>query len=353
METERREGTKWRYRRIVTEIDDDSSRVLRKPFIQEVIKYLQDSASRRDLQFLLAKKDAWKVVAEAELSRDEEAALRKALEQLPVVEDKERLQKELQDRKRFVEEFPQLKKKIEGNIRKLRALADHVDQVHKGCTISNVVTNTTSVASGVLGILGLALAPVTAGGSLLLSATGVGLGAVATVIGAATVVVEETSKWSDEAEAKRLLSDTMDTKKKVPILKKIVHTLSRDFYNVFKQLKTLRQNIRATGDARANPHLVADAKLLMTARRISAQQASQVKNVFEGTALAMTKKARIRGAAIAGVFLAVDVYDLVRESMHLYDGAKSESAKELRALAQELEEKVREIAKIHKTLQVS
>ncbi|XP_041503237.1 apolipoprotein L3-like, partial [Microtus oregoni] len=186
-----------------------SSRVLRKPFIQEVIKYLQDSASRRDLQFLLAKKDAWKVlVAEAELSRDEEAALHKALEQLPVVEGKERLQKELQDRKRFVEEFPQLKK-IEGNIRKLRALADHVDQVHKGCTISNVVSNTPSVVSGVLGIMGLALAPVTAGGSLLLLATGVGVGAVAIVTGAATVVGEETSKWSYEAEAKRLCSNLL------------------------------------------------------------------------------------------------------------------------------------------------
>lgn len=50
-----------------------ASKVLRKPFIQEVTECLQDSASRRDLQFLLAKEDAWKVlVAEAELSRDEE-----------------------------------------------------------------------------------------------------------------------------------------------------------------------------------------------------------------------------------------------------------------------------------------
>ncbi|KAH0518811.1 Apolipoprotein L3, partial [Microtus ochrogaster] len=325
-----------------------SSQVLRKPFIQEVTKYLQDSASRRDLQFLLAKEDAWKVlVAEAELSRDEEAALRKALRQLlelPVVEDKERLQKELQDRKRFAEHFPQLKRKLEKIIRKLRALADHLDQVHKGCTISNVVTNTTSAASGVLGILGLALAPVTAGGSLLLSATGVGLGTVATVTGAATVVVEETSKWSDEAEAKRLLSDTMDTMKKVLDLGKIVCKLSVKSYGLFSNLKTLGQNIRAIRVARANPHLVADAK-----RLISAQQASQVKNVFEGTALAMTKKARIRGAAIAGVFLAVDVYYLVRESMHLYEGAKSESAKELRALAQELEEKLKEFDKFYKT----
>lgn len=69
--------------------------------------------------------------------------------------------------------------------------------------------------------------------------------------------------------------------------------------------------------------------------------------------MAMTKKARIRGAAIAGVFLVVDVYHLVKDSMHLYDGAKSESASELRALAEELEVKLEEITQIHKILLVS
>ncbi|OBS73235.1 hypothetical protein A6R68_12188, partial [Neotoma lepida] len=286
---------------------------------------------------------------------DEEAALYEALKlllELPAVEDKERLQRELQDRKRFVEAFPHLKRKLEGNIRKLRALADHLDQVHRSCTISNVVADSTSTASGVLGILGLALAPVTAGGSLLLSATGLGLGVVATVTGAATVVVEERSKWSDEAEAKRLLSDTMDIWKTVLDLGKSTLALSKRPYRVLKQLKTLGQNIRAIRVARANPHLVTDAKVFMTTGRIPARRASQVQNVFEGTALAMTKKARIRGAAIAGVFLALDVYCLVKDSMHLYDGAKSASAEELRALAQELEEKLTEIAQIHKTLQV-
>ncbi|XP_059103997.1 apolipoprotein L3-like, partial [Peromyscus eremicus] len=327
--------------------------LMRRHFIQEVTECLKDSASRRYLQLLLAKDEAWKVlVAEAELSRDEEAALCKALKlllELPALEDKERFQRELQDRKRFLEAFPELKRKLEGNIRKLRALADHLDQVHRGCTISNVVTNSTSTASGVLGILGIALAPVTAGGSLLLSATGLGLGAVATVTGAATVVVEETSKWSDEAEAKRLMSDTMDVMRLLLVLGRSILTVSRRPYGVLKQLKTLGQNIRAIRAARANLHLVADAKLLLTTGGIPAQRASQLQNVFEGTDLAMTQKARIRGAAVVGAFFALDVYCLVRDSMHLYDGAKSESAQELRVLAQELEEKLREIAQIHKT----
>nr|XP_021492376.1 apolipoprotein L3-like [Meriones unguiculatus]XP_021492378.1 apolipoprotein L3-like [Meriones unguiculatus]XP_021492379.1 apolipoprotein L3-like [Meriones unguiculatus] len=334
-----------------------ASTVLKRHFIQEVSEYLQDSASREDLQLLLDEDELWKVlVAEAELSRAEEAALHKAL--LPLLrfratEDKDRLQKELQDRKRFVEAFPQLKRKLQANISKLRALADHLDQVHRRCTVSNVVADSTSTASGVLGLVGLALAPVTVGGSLLLSATGLGLGAVSILTGAATVVVEEASRWSDEAEAKRLVADTMDTLKTVFVLGKSLLKLSRKTYDVIKSLKTLGQNIRAIRVARANPRLVADTKLLMTTGKIPARRADQVWNAFGGTALAMTKKARIRGAAIAGVFLVVDVYHLVKDSMHLYDGAKSESTSELRALAEELEVKLEEIAQIHKILLVS
>ncbi|KAL1764041.1 apolipoprotein L3-like [Sigmodon hispidus] len=334
-----------------------ASRVLRRQFIEDVTDYLQDWASPRDLKLLLAKDEAWKVlVAEAELSRDEEADLHKALKlllELPGVTDKVWLQKELQDRKRFVEVFPQLKRKLEENIRKLRALADHLDQVHRGCTMSNVLTNATSAASGVLGILGLALAPVTAGGSLLLTTAGVGLRAVATVTGAATIVVEEASKWSDKGEAKRLMSDTMDTMEKIVDLSKSTLKYYRKPYDVLKQLKNLKRYIHIIRVTRAKPHLLADAKHLMTTGRISGRRASQVQDVFEGTALAMTKKARLIGAGIAFSFLAVDVYSLVRESEHLSDGAKSESAEELRTLAQELEQKLEEIAQIHKKLQVS
>lgn len=329
-------------------------RVLGGQFIQKTTAYLQNTVSRKDLQLLLAKDEAWKMlVAEAELSRDEEASLRRALKrhlELPTLEDKDSLQNELEDRKRFVEAFPKLKKKLQKSIRKLRDLADHLDQVHKGCTISNVVTASTSAASGVLTILGLALAPMTAGSSLMLSATGLGLGTVATVTGTATAIVERTSRWSDEAEAKRLMSDTLDTLNTVLVLGQNGLKLDKTISNVIKQLKTLGKHIRAIRVARANPHSVADANRLMTLGRIPAPRDRRVQNPFEGTALAMTQNARIMGAVTAGAFLTTDVYSIVNDVMHLCDGAKSESGKYLRALAQKLEEKLKEISQIHETL---
>ncbi|KAK1341562.1 hypothetical protein QTO34_017977 [Cnephaeus nilssonii] len=65
----------------------------------------------------------------------------------------------------------------------------------------------------------------------------------------------------------------------------------------------------------------------------------------------MSKGARVLGAATAGVFLLMDVVDLVKESKHLHEGAKAESAEELRQQAQELERRLEELTRIHESLQ--
>ena len=76
------------------------------------------------------------------------------------------------DKKGFLEEFPQIKRKLEKSIKKLRECADKVDKVQRDCTISTVVASSTSIASGTLTIRGLVLAPFIAGLGLGLSATG-------------------------------------------------------------------------------------------------------------------------------------------------------------------------------------
>ena len=60
---------------------------------------------------------------------------------------------------------------------------------------------------------------------------------------------------------------------------------------------------------------------------------------FKGMALAMTKKARIFAGSFAGISLLVDVGFLVKDSMNLHEGVKTELAEKLRQPAKELEEK--------------
>ena len=97
-----------------------------------------------------------------------------------------------------MKEFPQVKQELKEKIKKLHALADNVDKVHRDCTISNVVASSTSIASGTLSILGLVLAPFMVGLSLGLSATGIGLGAASAVTGISTMVMENVNLSSAE-----------------------------------------------------------------------------------------------------------------------------------------------------------
>lgn len=140
-------------------------------------------------------------------------------------EDQDRLQRELQDMEKFAETFPQVKLELEEHIRKLQALADKVDKVHRDCTISKVVAGSTSTVSGVLTLLGLTLVPVTAGASLVLLARGLGLGAAAAVTSVSTGIVDYTSESSAKTRASHLVSSSMVKVKMVA--EAVVHSWPR------------------------------------------------------------------------------------------------------------------------------
>ncbi|XP_014635887.1 PREDICTED: apolipoprotein L3-like [Ceratotherium simum simum] len=270
---------------------------------------------------------------EVEEGRDEADALREGLNKL----NTDQLY-----RKKFMDEFPRVKQELEERIGKLHTLADKVDKVHRDCTISNVVAASTGTVSGILTILGLALAPVTAGVSLALSATGIGLGAAAAVTGVSTSIVDYSSKLSAKAEASRLTS--IDSDKEM-----LKESLRHNAPHI--GMENIGKNLRAIKLGKPKPPLVSPAVGLVTIGTVSVQSIKQVQKSFEGTALAMAKGARVMGAATAGVFLLMDVISLVEESLHLHEGAKAESAEELRQQAQELERMLEELSQTHERLQ--
>ncbi|XP_076412345.1 apolipoprotein L2-like [Peromyscus maniculatus bairdii] len=367
----------------------------RKGFLESQVEYLQDTWSTEALQHLLTEEEAWKqLVAEADLSREEEVSLREALGEIIAnlgeiiadgedidelqndlqekkgrkktddwcealgknientdIEDEDNLQNDLKEKKRFLAVYPQVKLELEQQIGKLRALADKIDKVHRDCTITQVVAGSTGAVSGVLTILGLALAPVTAGLSLGLSATGLGLGVGAAVTSVSTTIVEKVRTASVEAEASQLVPTSKDPGKVIKeILEESTPRLLSVSKNSFRNLEVIKKNIDAIRLAKTNSRLASNAKHLMTTGRVSARNTRQVQKAFGGTALAMSKGARIMGAATAGLFLLLDVVILVQDSKHLYEGAKSESAAELRQQAQDLEQKLQELIMVHDSL---
>ncbi|XP_028634741.1 apolipoprotein L3-like [Grammomys surdaster] len=307
--------------------------------VEELTDFLTEVLCRTDLKSLITEDGVWNGFVEAaELSSEEEAALREALKehlaQEPTDED-DRPQRE-QQKERFLQEFPELKKKLEDHIRKLRDLADHLDKVNKDCTISNVVSSSVGTTSGVLGLLGLALAPFTAGTSLVLSVTSVGLGAAASVTSLTTTIVEESNRVSDESEASRLVGASMSILEEIlKIVPKITVKLCNTGLELFNAFKTLKDQIRAIRAARSTSSSGAAASnLTSTAQRL----------------LPMTRRARIRSGVFTALFLGLDVYHLVDDSRDLYKGAKTESARALRDLALNLEENLQVFQEFYNAL---
>uniref|UniRef100_A0A8C8T210 Apolipoprotein L3-like n=1 Tax=Peromyscus maniculatus bairdii TaxID=230844 RepID=A0A8C8T210_PERMB len=352
------------------------SHLERRGFIESVVEYLWDTRSKEDLKLQLNEVvERQQLVEGAALSSfnlinlmlaagllciayitfrkkkdDWCEALSKNIVATDVGDDN-KVQNDLQEKKRFLEVYPQVKLELEQQIGKLRALADKIDKVHRDCTITQVVAKSTGAVSGVLTILGLALAPVTAGVSLGLSATGLGLGAAAAVTTVSTSLVEKVITAKEEAKASQLVPTS---KNQEEVIKEVVEESTPKivsvYKNCFQNLEDIKKNIDAIKLAKANSHLKTNAKHLMTTGRVSAQNTKKVEKAFGGTALAMSKEARIMGAATTGLSILMDVVSLVQDSKHLYEGAKTESAAELRQKAQDLEQMLQELIRVHDSL---
>ncbi|XP_055993504.1 apolipoprotein L2-like isoform X2 [Sorex fumeus] len=332
-------------------------------FVEYSINYIQNTMNKEDLYSLLTNNDIWEYfVTEAHFSsiwsetgpsghieREEADEVRVSLMAQEMLGDMKHIEPQEQEfRERFLKEFPQMKRKLEEQITQLRELADKADQIHKDCTISNMVASSSSILSGILTIAGMGLAPVTAGISLGLTTAGVGLGAASAVTGVATGIVEHVRLAAVEGDAKKLTSIEVNPEE---ILKGIISNCAPKVVpmgtNIYKGMMNIEKNIRAIKLVSANPRLAARATRFMNSGRISARGARQVKKAFGGTALAMSKGARLAGMATSGIFLLADVYSLVQQSADLQKGAQTASASRLREHASELEMKLENLKEIH------
>lgn len=270
-------------------------------FFEDVAECLWNILSREEL--LLLTEFLKKIEANAGLSREDVNALHEYLNELErdlAGKEQETLPEEQLDRKRFLKKFPRVTQPLAELKHKLRELADSVGKVHRDCTISNVVTRSTGALSGALTILGLALAPVTVGASVALSATGIGLGAAVAVTAMSTSIVEHVSRSSAENKASQLMSiGVKKWKVFLEVLKsnrQIVPTTEK----LAKAEKHLERNIHAVETGEADPDSEVSANVYLSPGRIAAPAIQQVEAGFKGTALAVTKGARIAGAATAG-----------------------------------------------------
>lgn len=210
--------------------------------------------------------------------------------------------------------FLKKKPKFEEYIAQLRALAVKVDEGHRNPTNSFLGGYSQQVAV-VLAAAAGALAPVTAGGSLALTVAVIGVEGVPLVNRLTTAVKDYKSKKEIDADNKKLTTTKA---------------------NLLEFLKKLIDD---------NCHLEAQAMKFKNSGGISVLLATSKNVHLQGTFL--SKEAQRASIASEGLFLLKRIYRFVKQSTHLQEGVKSESADQLREQASELEKILEDLNNIY------
>lgn len=232
-------------------------------------------------------------------------------------------------RERVLKVFPEVEVKLGKRITQLKELADRADQVHKACTIANVGANTAGLASGVMSLAGLCLAPVTGGLSVELSSIAQGLGAVATATSVTTSIVEQTNMTSIEAKVNGMKTVGISPEELTFGVLRCNSNRLFSCYNNFANLRKVWGHVLTA----ENP-----------------PPTSWFQRLFGSTAKTMTTKDKIFGGAAAGICVLMDAYLLLQASKQLKAGVKLEPAERLRHWSQELERIGDRVAQIHGSL---
>lgn len=244
---------------------------------------------------------------------------------------------------RFLKQFHSWRKNENKHIRTLYAIADNIDKSNQKATKAKVMTSSASVISGAMCLLGLALAPVTAGGSLVLTAAGTGLGAAAGITNIMTDVKEDSRNKSALAQVNRIIPSSDQELEEVKGKKTAYVTAASEIvYKCGSAWEIIRKHIRALQLTKTHPHVASAARKLMTAGRVSTRSSRQIQKAFGGTALAMTKNALMMNSLPALFFLGQDIHALLKDWEKLQAGEPTELAKELRSQAQKQERVVSE-----------
>ncbi|XP_042323776.1 apolipoprotein L3-like isoform X3 [Sceloporus undulatus] len=275
---------------------------------------------------------------------------------------------------RFLKGFPAQREEIKKCICNIREVADKIEKIHKDCTIATITASSAGATSGILTIIGLALAPVTAGASLILTGTGIGLGAAAATTGISASMCEHfmNSKESKKADelmktCEEILSKCRENLKVMMNLDKVdfnfgfpsnidaneasaQHFLSSAIHpvsNLPHTVKRITENVKAL---EANPVLRA-----LTTRAVSTSGTGFKKRekTLVGDALAISNGGRVAGITFAVAALLLSVYKIAQDAIHLTEGAKAEMAAEIREKACNLEEILKDLNELYDELKDS
>uniref|UniRef100_A0A3B4D8I6 Uncharacterized protein n=1 Tax=Pygocentrus nattereri TaxID=42514 RepID=A0A3B4D8I6_PYGNA len=227
----------------------------------------------------------------------------------------------------FIETYSECRPRMFQFLSDLEETAVQLDKMKKGSSISTVAGSSVGAVGSVLSIVGLALAPVTAGVSLGLTITGVGLGVTSGVNGLVTGFTEHKVNKQQRKKANNIFHNFMEDVQKVldsleqaaSSQRPVSHLDDCDMaYGRKTHAGKVEKNIKNLLDGVTRVTLKSEGLTRNAARSIS-------------TPLAITKAARVASIAANVLFIGIDIALICKESASLAKGGKSEASQFIRS----------------------
>ena len=253
--------------------------------------------------------------------------------------------------------------------------AVQLDRMNTGAKISSVAGSSVGAVGGVLSIIGLALIPVTAGVSLALTLTGVGLGITSGVNSAVTTATEIGVNRSQQKKASEVFQSFMEdvqslqdclekaTSQSVPTVEASDIEVAVGVGMIVTKACTVGNAIDSVVDMSSAVKLLKSEELIRSAGKVAVQEGQALRNVPRVAAdipdigqavvkgpLALTKSARAGFIVLNALFLGMDIFFICKDSISLSKGSKSDVSQFIRARAALWRSEMDSWQKIHDSL---
>lgn len=210
----------------------------------------------------------------------------------------------------------------------LHTIADDISTFHNKARIAGITGGTTTAVGGVAAIAGLALAPVTFGASLVVTAVGVGIATAGGITSASAAISDNVNNANDRKKVEALL---LDNEASLLELSKILHFANTGLYKL-----------------RGHPFLRSGTQHY--SQDWGVRQAVQMIGTVDGPVMKATDFIDSAVASVQGLFQGMDKYFL-KDSRELKKGCKKEIVGQIKDVANVLNDCIVELNVVREELQ--
>ncbi|XP_042354072.1 protein starmaker-like isoform X6 [Plectropomus leopardus] len=236
----------------------------------------------------------------------------------------------------------------------LNGIADGLDKFSKNTKIAQITGGSTSAIGGVATIAGLALAPVTMGTSLIVTAVGLGVATAGGLTSAGAGISNQVNNSMDRKKVERIVQDyqdkMVDLNKCLKFIKQGIENLKR-FDLIKMKNKAYNRDFPVLNSNFYEDGAMAGKAILISANEI--MRVVQIANVAGSTAARAVQIASMATGVLTGLFVGMDIYFVAKDSKELKKGAKSEFAAKIREVATQLHDGLVELNSIREELQTT